>query len=879
MKSFQKRPIIIFTVYLVVIVLIAQLFDSEFSTDTAHITGTALTEVDNMYGFGRARDKSETFASNVYNATADEAVIPDDFKLVLQKDGQSLYYKEETAEIAFKNGEFGSVWLSNPADFRNEALVGGETRDALLSQITVGYYDSGGQKVYFDSYNACVKQGNFEYSIDREKLSVSYHISESGIEITDIPQQLTDKRFQEILSRLNADDADELQKYYQLHSLDGIDSERARQILIDQYKNIENDDIWSVDAVTERIVTNIYTILEKAGYTTEELERDNTENHISADVEEKAFFDITLVYSIEDGRLNVEFDAAEMRYASSFPPVEIRVLEFFGAAGEEDSGYILVPDGSGGLIHYNNGRSSATPFAAKVYGVDSSIMNEGNYQTAEQVLIPTFGMKTGNRAFVCLMRAGASLGTICANVSGQTYSYNRVYAAFDAVQSQSDRLSDTSNTEIILLEKNPYKGKFILEYSFLENSEADYSGMAKTVRQRLLETGELTEKAFTDNLPLDISYLGSVPVDKIILGFSTVSEKSMTSFKQAAEITNRLIDEGCVPSGIIYIGWFNGGVSQKAVSEINVEAVLGGKKEFLNLKELLSKQGIPLFGQVYFQTVYQTGNGFSKRADSPRRLNGDISADYHYDYMNRYRTGSLIYQISPNSLSVFTERFSEKALDLGLNGINISDLGKKLGSDFSSSESVNRPEAQEINTSVLKTLSEQFILKLSSPNMYAWGFADSITELPMEDSWFSIVNESVPFVQMILSGLVSYTCAPLNLAADYRTSLLEAIEYGSGLSYLLMYSDSAALKETQYNYYTTGKADNWLPIIAEDYKEANYKLAETVGKQIIAHTRLDQQLYKTDYENGVSVYVNYSEVPIEYQGIKVDAKDYSVVKY
>lgn len=879
MKSYEKRPLKVFVSYLLVIALVLVLFMTKLSTNTEYITNAVLSDIDTTKGFGRARDKSEKFDPDFYNISTNDTLVPNDFKAVIQKDGQTLYYKEETAEIAFKNGENGSVWLSNPADYQGETLVGGESRDALLSQLTIGYFDKSGSKIYFDSYNACVKQGNVKYAVSDDKLQVSYYISKTRIEITDIPQQLSDKRFQEILARLDEKDAKEIKKYYQIHSLKGISSSNTKQMLIEQYKNIEENDIWAISTDTERILTKIYTILEKAGYTIDDLKKDNTENGINTDVEEKAYFDVTLIYSIQNGSLVVEIDTTNIKYASSFPIAEIRVLEFFGAAGVTDEGYILVPDGSGGLIHYNNGRSSATAFSGKVYGIDSSMKMVGNYQINEQILIPAFGMKTGDGAYVCLIQDGASLATINANVSGQIYSYNRAHASFDTAQSQSTTLSATSNDEIVLLEKNPYKGKFVLEYSFLENDNANYSGMAKAVRKRLLEKELLFKKEMPEKLPLDISYLGAVTVDKVILGISSNVQKSMTTFEQATQITNKLIEAESIPTGVTYIGWFNGGAAQQVVSKVKTEKILGGKNALLRFTETLSEKNIPLFNQVYFQTVYQTGNGFSKRADSPRNLSGDVSVGYYYDYMNRYKTSDLFYQISPNRLSSYVDRFTKSALKEGIIGINSADLGKVLGSDFSVSNSVTRPEAQNINTNALQTLSDNFELKLNSPNLYAWKYSDSITELPMEDSWFAIVNESVPFVQIVLSGLISYTGSPLNLEADYRNSLLEAIEYGSGFSYLLMHSDSAALKETKYNYYVTGKADNWLSIIAEDYKEANDKLSETVGKQITAHTRVDKELYKTDYENGVSVYVNYSEKDAEYQGIKIGAKDYTVIQY
>ena len=84
------------------------------------------------------------------------------------------------------------------------------------------------------------------------------------------------------------------------------------------------------------------------------------------------------------------------------------------------------------------------------------------------------------------------------------------------------------------------------------------------------------------------------------------------------------------------------------------------------------------------------------------------------------------------------------------------------------------------------------------------------------------------------------------------------------------------LKETDYNLYYTGKADDWLPIAAADYSRAAAELASVSGKRIAAHQRLDVQLYRTTYENGVEVYVNYADTDAVYEGKTIGAKDYLV---
>lgn len=869
-----RKLLTVGVVYAVVIALVAALVGAGFATDASDYRGADMEAPAGMSGFGR---RGGAFSPADYSAAGKQTLLPAGYKEALSGGGVTLYFNEETGAVAVRNGEGGSVWLSNPADADSETLVGGETRDALYSQVTVGYYSSAGQMVYLDSYNASVKSGGMSYKASGDGLTVSYHISRSVFTIDDIPSQLTDERFEELLERMERSDATEMKKYYRKHSLSGISGSKARKALINKYPAIERGDVWSVDTVTDRIVAKVRALLDKIGYTAEELERDHEENGITAKPEEKAYFDVTLIYTLDGGRLNVTLDGSKLAYAESMPPVEVRLLEFFGAANREAEGYLLVPDGSGGLIHYNNGRESVPALDISVYGDDASMAEDGKYQAAEQVLLPAFGAKTGSGAFLCLMRGGASLGRICAAVSGMTYSYNRVWATYNTTRVSQMSLTTGSDSDIIVREKNPYRGDFSQEYIFLEDESADYSGMAAAARERLTETGELTEKSLPDAFPLDLEFLGAVPRRKVVAGLSLTLTEEMTTFSEAGDIVERLISAGAAPTGVVYEGWLTGGTAQKSAEKVKPAKALGGKKGLNSFLGLLKGRGIPFYGEVYFTSVFRTGGGYSKRTDSPRKLSGDIAVTRRYDIMNRYKTGDPVYRVSPGKLGGVVGKFTDKAGKVGLPGVASADLGHTLGSDFSAKKPVSRPDAERIEREQLEKLAKSFSLKLSAPNLYALGSAGSVKDLPVDDSWFSVVDESVPFLPMCLSGLVSYTASPLNLAPDYKTALLEAVEYGAGFSYLLMEGEPGLLSDTSVNGYTTGRAADWVPVIAEDYVRAAKELATVAGRRMVRHSRVGEKLYRSEYENGAAVLVNYGDGEAEYEGHTVPAKDYIVI--
>ena len=63
----------------------------------------------------------------------------------------------------------------------------------------------------------------------------------------------------------------------------------------------------------------------------------------------------------------------------------------------------------------------------------------------------------------------------------------------------------------------------------------------------------------------------------------------------------------------------------------------------------------------------------------------------------------------------------------------------------------------------------------------------------------------------------------------------------------------------------------------EQYKQIKNKLSSVLGKEIIAHEKLEENVYKTSYESA-SVIVNYNYDDVTINGTTVGARDFAVIK-
>ena len=78
-----------------------------------------------------------------------------------------------------------------------------------------------------------------------------------------------------------------------------------------------------------------------------------------------------LEYKLDGENLIAFIDPKKVEYnTENYSLVDIDLLEFFGAAGSEEEGYLFVPDGSGALIYLNSGKKDSA-YIASVYGRDS----------------------------------------------------------------------------------------------------------------------------------------------------------------------------------------------------------------------------------------------------------------------------------------------------------------------------------------------------------------------------------------------------------------------------------------------------------------------------------------------------------------------------
>lgn len=579
----------------------------------------------------------------------------------------------------------------------------------------------------------------------------------------------------------------------------------------------------------------------------------------------------------------------------TMPLTDISLLPFFGAANASDEGYIFVPDGCGTLIRLNNGKTYASPYRRAVYGDD--ISNLPDYSRSgvpreipkETVYLPVFGMKRLQGGFLCIIEQGEALASICADIAGRTNPYNTVYAEFNIIPYEevwidrshtigwiNERVSNRTSANAY--QSRPNQGDLTVRYVFLDADDADYVGMAQRYRDYLVENTGMTRLSSGGDIPLFLELVGAIYRNRPVMGLPRQVVEPLTTYAEAKDIVSEFIESGVTNVRLRYSGWLQGGLRHSFPAGAKLERKLGTERDLLTLAKFVEDNGGRLYPDVSFINVYkdQLFDGFKAANDAARKLDRSVARTLPSS------TGGSNYVLSPTRLASVITAFVSDYAKLGIDGLSLRYIGTQLSSDFRSGEGnlVDRQDALAIHTEQLRRLVEDegFRLMLSGANRYAIPYADSVVNLALDHSNYAIADQSVPFYQIVTHGFVNYAGTPINLAPDPKRAKLQSIEMGAYPYYLGFYAEGQVIKGTDFNYLYSAHYRDWLDDALEFYREANSVLREVQNRLIIDHEQLIDGVFRTTYEGGLAIIVNYNSYDLDIDGVRIGSQGYAVVE-
>jgi hypothetical protein len=802
-------------------------------------------------------------------------------ELVLENEYLHLRFLPQTAEIILTDKASGVQWRSNPENATNDALADQVTKDFLGSQFSLDYADAAGVGMtLYSSFNS-VALGVYDYSLSDNTIEVRYSIGDIARSFL-IPPASPEQRMKVYLDQMELDDRRKVEASYRLYDINNLRSSDDKGKLLSNYPDLSRTKMYVLrDNTQEYMKETMEELFAQAGYTYDDYSEDASLYSVPEGADKPAF-NITLRYML-DGKslvLNVPFD--RIAYRPAYPVTQLSLLPYMGAGGINDEGYLLVPDGSGALIYFNNNKQNQIAYNNDVYGWDEATPRDAIVND-NKALFPVFGIQKNGKAMLCVIEEGASYAGVRADVSGRNSSWNNVYPQFSIVHGAKMDISGRSDRSVYLYERNLPAGEGItLRYT--PCTQDGYVGMAKEYRSWLMQKFSSLGSRKENGIPIAIEIVGAVNKTQHRLGIPLDLPLKLTSYKESEGMINNFAKWGWKNVRIKLTGWFNRSVEHTIPGKIKLISELGSKKDFKKMTSAAKENGYEIFPEADFLFIKNTKlfDGFDLYRDAARYINRKRIEKYPFSFVwfgERIRWGKLSYLARPAYMMSLIDKFSRKSAKFNLHNIAFRSLGAKLSGDYHEKRLVSREASMKMRQEKLNELSGKGTgIMLNTGYAYAVPWANIITDMAIDDQGFGITDVSVPFYQIALHGLVPYTGPAINLAEDYTANLLKTVESGAGLYFSFMTEETTVLQETKFRQFYANEYDKWAPDANALYQKFTVDFAGLYDQAITNHIIISKGLTLTEYEDGRRIIVNSTDNTVNYEGVVINANSYAVLR-
>lgn len=550
--------------------------------------------------------------------------------------------------------------------------------------------------------------------------------------------------------------------------------------------------------------------------------------------------------------------------------VSLRLFPFLGADNSDDEdGFLFLPDGSGVLVDFQKNRASTNNlYSERIYGDDQAFAAKASLSSRQPIRMPIFGIKSRNQAILGVVHEGDTYTNVVSAPSESSTQYNWVtgehlfrFKVFQATNKQKTQ-------GFYIYSKEMQRTNRAIRYYMID--DADYVDMAVRYRQYLMEEqGVKPKESITDSLVLSLHILGGGTKK----GFIWDSYLPLTTTDQAMEIVQELGSLGVGDMSITYHGWQKGGYGNFG-GHFPVARQLGGNNDMKSFTEFAHSKGHRVYLDASTYTYNNTGkDGFRANRDGLRDLGSTV--------MKFRKKENDAVLVSPRFMQDVIYKDFAKAMDLGVDGYLFGEgIGSTLPTDYNELHLAQRHEVKEIQKDILTKTRENFgDVRTADSNFYAINESSHIEQMHNDYSYDLFVDRTIPFAQIALHGLASYSFGYANMSGNAKESLLKGIEYGATPSFLVTYEESHRLLESKslYRFYSTYYKD-WETEIATQYQLYNEVLADVQDQFIVNHQELAKGVFETTYENKKRIIVNYNKNPYTSGDVVVGAEDFIVLE-
>ncbi|MEY3431849.1 MAG: hypothetical protein RIS53_747 [Bacillota bacterium] len=569
-------------------------------------------------------------------------------------------------------------------------------------------------------------------------------------------------------------------------------------------------------------------------------------------------FEFEINIALTTNGFTVQFDPTTVQETNDqYRLLGLQFFPYFGSAREDVyPGYVVIPDGVGALVRTNQ-RFDKT-YQSDYFGSDLGYLRP----SIADLSLPIYGMihQVDRIGFYHEIESGAEHATLLANFWGRNTRYHRITNRYNVRRIFRNIINRAGDGQDVLPQEmvtQPYQGT----YHVLKNDQANYVGIAQSY-QTNLEARQALRTLEPTQTPMHVAML----IHEQEPTFFGTSRLTMTSMTDIQNIRDQLVDDGMEEQVIVLKGWSGDGLSYRQPYYFN----LPDRQGLIDVIEDVIADD----DYLYLEQDYLVSSELSSRVE----FNRDVARNFSKLKMS-YRLNRLDnqpineYYLYPSIAAQKLNRDRQAILDLGFSGFAFPSLGNTLYSYYDD-ERFNRTETLDTVTTMAASLSAS---AMDRPSAYMFPYLQHYLDMPITNSQLDLFTDLVPLLPYVLKGYIPTFTPYLNFNALGKERLLQMIDFAVNPSYVLTEKPSSELRYTYSNkYFTTAYAD-FKTDIRDVYAYVATALDPILGAKVINRTILETGVSRVEYDNGVTLYINYRSTPVNVDEITINALDYEVV--
>jgi hypothetical protein len=569
-------------------------------------------------------------------------------------------------------------------------------------------------------------------------------------------------------------------------------------------------------------------------------------------------FEFDIQIGLQSNGFSVQFDPSTVQESNSqYRLLGLQFFPYFGAAREDVyPGYVVIPDGVGALVRTNQ-RFDKT-YQSDYFGSDLGYLRT----SIAELSLPIYGMihQVDRVGFYHEIVEGAEHATLLANFWGRSTRYHRITNRYNVRRIFRNIINRAGDGQDVLPDEmvmQPYHGI----YQLLKDEQANYVGMAQSYQSNL-ESRQLLNANEPSQTPMQVAML----IHEQEPTFFGTSRLTMTSMDDVQNIRTQMMEDGIEEQVIVLKGWSGDGLAYRQPYYFN----LPNRQGLMDVIEDVNADG----QYLYLDQDYLVSSELSSRV----QFNRDIARNYSKLKMS-YRLNRLDnqpideYYLYPSIAAQKLANDLTAIEELGATGFAFPFLGNTLYSYYDD-ERVNRSETLSTVTSMAASLTAS---AMDRPSAYMFPYLNHYLNMPITNSQLDLFTDLVPLVPYVLKGYIPTFTPYLNFNALGKERLLQMVDFAVNPSYLLTEKPSSELRYTYSNKYFTTAFEDFREDIQDVYAYVSTALNPTLGAKVTHRTMIQTGVSRVEYDNGVTIYVNYRSAPLTVDGVTISALDYEVI--